>query len=343
MLILISSLFLFSFGVFNLLGIKPSLVPTELIAVAVGLGLAVVIRAIGIHFFRLNAVFFYWVFVFLLIVTYIIGIEAKGSQRWIDLYFFNFQASEFFKPFYILFLADLLSKSRNQFHQRKTYLLAFFHFIIPTCIIFKQPDLGNALVYGYIFVVMVFFSQIHKKYILVSLFCLMLVIPFAWSHMHGYQKDRISSFFSPATESRTTAYNMTQAIITIGSGNVMGRGMGLGTQSHLYFLPENHTDFAFSSLVEQFGFIGGVGVLILFAFLFYALVRRILVYAARSDVDGTFLYLFTIGILSFFMIQAFVNMGMNMGILPIAGIALPFISYGGSMVLTIMIALTFVL
>lgn len=333
------SLLLFIFGAFNILGFKPGLLVNMAVFSVIGVLLMIVFRKVGLHFFRINSYFFYWLFVGLLIITFIIGIEAKGSRRWIDLYFFNLQASEFFKIFFIIFFAEFFTRYRRSLQSFSLYLLGVLYFIIPTLIIFKQPDLGSAIVYVFIFLMMALFSSIPKKYLVYSALFVIVLLPLGWNFLHDYQRDRIVSFFNPHIDQQGNAYNMTQAIITVGSGNFVGRGLGLGTQSQLYFLPENHTDFAISSLIEQFGFMGGIVIIGLYMTLAYFMVKKMLGYYYQKDDDGYFKFLVLLGFLSFLIIQVFVNIGMNLGIMPITGITLPLISYGGSSLITWLIGI----
>jgi len=168
------------------------------------------------------------------------------------------------------------------------------------------------------------------------------VIPLGFTLLHNYQKARIFSFLNPEFDQQGTAYNMIQSVITVGSGKFLGRGLGLGTQSRLFFLPENHTDFAFASLVEQFGFVGGGLVIICYIIIFIILAKRLvaLFYDKESDLKKAFLY--TLGFTSYFTFQVIINIGMNLGIMPITGIALPIISYGGSSIVAAMIGLAFI-
>ena len=337
--LLLSSVFLYAFGLFNLLGIRRDLVLNELLYVIIGFVAYFVIRAIGRHFFRVNSHLFYWVFIAALFVTFIVGLEAKGSRRWIDLYLFRFQASEIFKPFFILFFAEFLSKKHTQVKQSAIFFLSFLYFIIPAFIVFKQPDLGNALVYVCIYLTMVFFSPLPKRYFFYMLIGFLISAPLGWFFLKEYQRIRILSFLNPQVNSGGNSYNMVQAMITVGSGKFIGKGLGLGTQSRLLFLPENHTDFAFSSLVEQFGFVGGVVVITCLLTIFLSQIRKILDYFYRKDEDSVNAFLYMIGFFSYFLFQTIVNIGMNVGIFPIAGIALPFISYGGSALVAIMVGL----
>jgi len=335
--LLIPSLFLSFFGIFTVYGIRQNLLINQLVYFALAFIAFFIFRRIHIHFFRLNARLIYWIFVAVLIITFFIGLEVKGSKRWIDFYFYKFQASEFFKIFFILYLSELLTPKKSHSNKLQKFFKSFLYFLIPTFIIFKQPDLGNALVYVCIFFVMVLFSEYPKKYLLYLVGSFIAVIPFGWFFLKTYQKVRIYSFLNPHVDTQGTAYNMIQAVITVGSGKFLGRGLGLGTQSRLLFLPENHTDFAFSSLIEQFGFFGGLLVIICFISITYFLCKRMLKFYFQRTDEGNKNFLYLVGLTSYFVFQVIVNISMNMGLLPVAGIALPFISYGGSSVLALMI------
>jgi rod shape determining protein RodA len=339
MQLLIPSIFISIFSLFNLFGINQNLFFKQLIFLAISYIGYFIVKSIGYNFFKINSKFFYWLFVAILIVTFIIGIEVKGSKRWLDLYLFNFQSSEFFKLFFIFYLSEFLSQKsffeNNLFYFFKSILI----FIPPIFIILKQPDLGNASVFIFIYLILILFSKIPKKILFSFFFSVSLLLPFSWFFLKDYQKNRILSFFSPHLDTQGTSYNMIQAVITIGSGKFFGRGLGLGTQSRLFFLPENTTDFAYASLVEQFGFFGGFLLIIFYAVIIYALINKILKYFSKNDQDSQQRYLFYIGILIYFVTQIFVNIGMNMGMLPIAGVALPLVSYGGSSALAFLITL----
>ncbi len=340
-LLYVSSLLLYIFGLLNLFGIEKEFFFKQLLFVGIGLIPFFFIRKIGLDFFRLNAKLFYWVFIIIMLLTYIIGFEAKGSRRWIDLYFFNFQASEFFKIFFVLFIADYFSRHRTAISQLPMYAKSILYFILPAFIIFRQPDFTTAAVFAFIFLVMSFFSKIPKRYFLYTALVGVLVLPLGIFFLKDYQKQRITSFFSTHVHEENTSYNMTQALISVGSGGFFGKGLGVGTQSQLYFLPENHTDFAFSALVEQFGFFGGGIIIVLLGVIAFVLIKKLVDFYYQKDEDGQFKFFFVLGFLAFFIFQIFVNIGMNLGLLPIAGIALPLISYGGSSLMTWMIGLAF--
>ncbi|MGB9883091.1 MAG: FtsW/RodA/SpoVE family cell cycle protein [Microgenomates group bacterium] len=337
--ILIATFFLSIFGLFNLFGINQQLFFRQLIYILFGFVIYFFIKKIGRIFFQNNIRLFYYFFIFALIITYIIAIEIRGSKRWLDFYFFRFQASEIFKPFFILFLSEYLYKFDIVFDSLGLLLKSFIYFFIPFFIVFKQPDLANALTFLVIYFSILFFSKIPKKQIFFFFSSFMVFIPFSWFFLKDYQKARILSFLNPHLDTQGTAYNISQAIITIGSGMFFGKGLGFGTQSRLAFLPENTTDFAFASLVEQFGFFGGSFVILFYGWLIYILIKKSFKYFFSHSEDEQKKFMYTFGVLIYICFQVFVNIGMNMGILPVAGVALPFISYGGSAIMAMMIAL----
>lgn len=328
--LLIPSFFLWIFSLFNQFGIKTRFGVAQLGYVAAGLLAFFVIKRIGRRFFITNIHTIFWSFVALLIITFIIGLEVKGSKRWIDFGIVNFQASEFLKIFFVMYLSKLLS-GRSRFEMSPLfYVTILFTCLLPAIIVLKQPDLGNASVFVGILILMLLVSDMPKRYLVVSGIIFFVLLPFGWFFLHDYQQARIVSFIQPHSDSQGDAYNMIQAIITVGSGQFFGKGLGLGTQSRLFFLPENNTDFAFSSLVEQFGFLGGFVVLFLEYILIFILFARAYKFIGGTDSDTRYKYLYSMGLAFLLFIQTGVNIGMNVGLLPIAGIALPFISYGGS-------------
>jgi len=338
-MIIISSLFLSIFGLFNLFGLNQDLFFRQLIYLILGFLGYYFLKSIGSHFFRINSKFFYWFFIGVLLITFMVGLEVRGSKRWLNFYFFNFQSSEFFKVFFILFLAEILTIKNILANSFFNFIKIFLYFLLPFLIIFKQPDLGNAMVYFFIFITLIMFSTVPKKYLGYLIGLIISFTPVGWFLMKDYQQARILSFISPHLDTQGTAYNMIQAVITIGSGMFFGRGLGLSTQSRLFFLPENTTDFAFASLVEQFGFFGGFFVLIFFTLIFIHLAKKTIYFYYQKNEDDQKKFLYCLGILTYFVSQTIINLGMNMGIMPVTGIALPFISYGGSSVLAILLGL----
>src|SRR3989339_954427 len=183
-----SLIFLSVFGLFNLLGLSQELFLRQLIYLFLGFLGYFIIKSIGSHFFRINNKFFYWFFITVLIVTFMVGLEVKGSKRWLNFYFFNFQGSEFFKVFFILFLTEILTVKNILANSFFNFIKIFLYFLLPFIIIFKQPDLGNAMVYFFIFITLIMFSTVPKKYLgyLSGLF--IFLMPLGWFLMKDYQK-----------------------------------------------------------------------------------------------------------------------------------------------------------
>lgn len=257
----------------------------------------------------------------LLLLVLIVGIESRGSVRWLEIFGFRIQFSELLKPFLAISLSSYLSKHEN--YSLKVFFLTICFMLPVTFLIYIQPDLGDALIYVIVAVMTLIVFGFPLRLFFGGLVLIGIAFPILWRFMHDYQKQRILTFLHP-TDPLGFSYNSIQSIIAIGSGMVTGRGLGLGSQSGLQFLPERHTDFIFATLSEGLGFVGAVVVILSFTYLLY---RIFLIF---SNTDDLFCKLFA-GI-AFFLIlsQFFINVGMNIGILPIVGVTLPFVSYGGS-------------
>lgn len=266
----------------------------------------------------------------MLVATLILGFETRGTLRWIPLGIFNVQPSEFAKPILILLLAKFWSENTP------TWLNIFKSMLwsgVYILLIFKQPDLGSALTLVAIWLGMLFASHISVRKILILTLVIILVIPTSWFFLHSYQKDRILSFLEPGADPLGRGYNLIQSTIAVGSGEFLGRGLGRGTQSRLQFLPEFRTDFIFASIAEEMGFVGSIIILVLYL--------SLLTYSLKEaqKVNNSFSFLVIIGVVSMLLFQIFVNIGMNIGLLPITGITLPLISYGGSSLIATLICL----
>lgn len=267
----------------------------------------------------------YIISIVLLVALLIVGAETRGSVRWLDFFGFRIQFSEILKPFLAISLSSYLSSKNNYF--LKTLLLAICFLMPIVFLVFLQPDLGNALIYALVAVTaFIVFGFPFRFFFLGSSFLLMLS-PIFWKLLHGYQKQRILTFLNP-NDPLGLSYNAIQSVIAVGSGMLFGRGLGLGTQSGLRFLPERHTDFIFATLSEELGMIGSFLVIIAFVFMLYKIFKIFL------NQDELFDKIFSSIVFSLIFFQFFINIGMNIGILPIVGITLPFISYGGSSLLS---------
>lgn len=264
------------------------------------------------------------------------GKVALGAQRWIDFGFFRYQPSETMKLGLIILLAKVLS-TRNTYGRGMGFrelFLPMIAFAIPFALIAEQPDLGTAMMLTAIAGTMILFTKV-RRIIIVGVLVLGIVGAYgAWKFaLREYQRNRILTFISPSADPRGSGYNSIQSKIAVGSGKFLGKGFRKGTQSQLEFLPERHTDFIFSVLSEEYGFVGSFLTVGLFFFLFI-IVIRIATYA--RDKLGALL---CIGILSYVFWHMFVNIGMVIGLLPIVGVPLPLLSYGGSSMLTTMAGL----
>ena len=271
---------------------------------------------------------------FLLILVTILGSAVKGAQSWFSLGFASFQPTDLAKLALIFFLAKYLAKRHVEIAHIRHIIVSGIYALIPTVLVLMQPDLGSALVLSGIWFCLVLVSGISKKHLALVLGGAFAVFVLAWMFVLApYQKDRIKTFIDPLSDIRGSGYNVYQSQIAIGSGGVLGKGVGFGTQSRLEFLPEHQTDFIFAAFSEEWGF---VGVLVLLS-LFLVLIWRLLAIALTSATN--FELFCVLGILFFFLIHIVVNVGMNLGIMPVTGIPLPFMSYGGSHLLTEWLAL----
>lgn len=268
-----------------------------------------------------------------LIFLAILGIAARGAVRWFTLFGFNIQISEIMKPFFVLFLAHFLTgKEKNL----QTLLLALLVTFPAVFLILRQPDLGTALVYVFTLLLGLIATGFPLKYFGIGLGGITIISPLLWHFLHDYQRARLESFLHLSSDPLGSSYNSIQSVIAVGSGQLWGRGIGLGSQSMLRFLPERHTDFIFAALTEATGFLGALCIMGALGIFLWRLIS--LATQTRSEFDQLF-FCFTF---AFFFVQAVMNIGMNMGLLPIVGITLPFVSYGGSSLLTSSIFLGFV-
>ncbi len=271
---------------------------------------------------------------FLLIWVLLFGKYVGGSQRWLMLGSVSIQPSELVKIAIIIVLARYYSKHASTIgFTLKELLNPLILTIIPFILIVKQPDLGTAMLVALIAGSMTVFSKIERRSLLCIITFSTITVPLIWFFLKGYQKQRILTFLNPDRDPLGAGYHIIQSKIAIGSGMISGKGFLQGTQNALSFLPEQHTDFIFSILAEEWGFVGCVVVLIIF--LMVILWGLNIAFRCR-DPFGTILS-FGIAVLIFW--EVFINIGMTMGLLPVVGVPLPFISYGGSSIITIMIGI----
>lgn len=270
----------------------------------------------------------------LLLTVYIpgLGLVSNGARSWINLRFTTFQPSEIVKISFTILMANYLSRRRDSLDQLKGVLQAALY-AAPFILIVVKEDLGSAMVYCFIWVFMIFFAGINKGIFVRFALIFLLSLPIAYHFMAPYQKRRIDAFLHPDNLELPGNYHVWNSKVAIGSGGFTGKGIFAGTQKELDFLPVQKSDFIFSVIVEELGFLGGTAVILLFALLLYRTAK--IVYAA-ADLYGALL---AIGFLGMFLFQMFENVAMTMGLMPVTGVTLPFVSYGGSSVLCNMMAL----
>ena len=283
---------------------------------------------------------FVWVFYFLnvgaLIYTDLKGKVVLGGQRWIDLHFFRYQPSETMKLCLILLLARLLVNAKTYGKGMGIRQIWFptLLILIPFALTVKQPDLGTAMMLFLIGGSLLFFAKIRKSILVVIVFSGLVAAPLAWQFgLKDYQRNRVLTFLSPDLDPQGKGYNSIQSRIAVGSGKFLGKGFRMGTQSQLEFLPERHTDFIFSVLSEEWGFVGSMIVIITFAFLFK------ICFEIALQARDKFGALIVVGVAAYIFWHMFINIGMVIGLLPIVGVPLPLLSYGGSGMLTTMAGL----
>lgn len=267
----------------------------------------------------------------MLLTTLVLGTSIRGSTRWIPIGTFQLQPGEFVKPLLVLAFAFFLKMFPPK--NIKNIIINTILFAIPTFLIFKQPDLGTALVVSSIWGAQMFVAGISFWLIGGIMGIGAIFAEYLPKFLHDYQLKRLETFIDPFRDPLGAGYNVIQSIIAVGSGGILGKGLGHGTQSHLRFLPERHTDFIFASLAEELGIIGSLLVIGCLGSLLY----RLLTLATHSPSSSS--RLIYIGIFSYLFFQTFINIGMNIGIAPVTGVTLPLISYGGSSVLSTAITL----
>lgn len=270
----------------------------------------------------------------LLLGVLFFGQEVRNIKAWFILGPISIQPVEFVKIFFILFLARFFTSSGNIHNLLLKVFVSSLLTGILMLLIIKQPDLGSALILFFILLVAIFFLPLKRWHYLFILFIILLGAILSWNfYLQPYQKNRIMAFLNTKADPLAEAYNITQAKVAVGSGGFWGRGLGFGTQSQLNFLPESHSDFIFAVIAENFGFFGSLLFLSIYLFFFYRLLH--ILRLARTDF-GKFIVL---GVIVYLFSQLMINIGMNVGLLPVAGVPLPLISAGGSSLISVLLVL----
>jgi rod shape determining protein RodA len=334
--LLVPALLLTFLSFFVLSSFQPDLARSQAVYAVFGVLLYSAFSRLHPDVLRGYAFYIYLLILVSLVAVFFIGEISHGANRWLPLWGqYRLQPSEFAKPVLILCLARVFADNKKL--SLKTIGFISLLTAVYFAFVYKQPDLGTALMFVVIYFVYFYLSQISLKTVgMVSAIVLVVVLiaaPVVWRSLHDYQRNRILTFTQPERDPLGTGYNVLQAIITVGSGGVYGKGFGRGTQSHNNFLPEQYTDFAFATFSEEFGFVGFAILITLYTVL---LVRILHLTSRIRSKFGVFI---CVSVVFLILSQLFINMGMNMGIVPVAGITLPFFSYGGSSLISFLICL----
>lgn len=329
------AIFLLGFGLVTIASVSTENFQAHLLYVLISLVFFFIFSLLDIEILLSFSPFIYIFCLIFLTLPLLVGTVTRGAVRWIPIGSFTIQPSEFAKPLLAIFSAWFWLK--KEFTSKR--VLIFFSLFLPVLIlIFLQPDLGSTGVVFSIFLGTLFLMKISLKQVFVFSFILSFILSLGWFSLKDYQRFRIIHFLNPYSDPLGQGYNLIQAKIAVGSGGLFGRGVGRGTQSHLAFLPERHTDFIFSSLAEELGFLGSFAVLLLY-FLLFLRILKISGISQTGDQTISPFFILTMCLFFYLFFQTVVNVGMNIGLLPITGVTLPLVSYGGSSLVATMISL----
>ena len=307
--------------------------------ICLGLSIMIVVSLIDLNFIKKHAYLFYLIGIILLIFATFYGIVGKGSRRWLNLGGLVFQPSELIKILVIITLAKFFDEKKIQSARDYIFLiLPIFLILSPFFLILIQPDLGTAMVVLLLGLIIFYISGISWKFFGVLSLFFIGSAPYIWGSLKEYQQKRILTLFDPESDPLGSGYHIIQSQIAVGSGGIFGKGWTKGSQSHLDFLPEKHTDFIFSMLGEEFGFLGTIsviGLICLITYLTYSI-------ASKSFSDN-FNKMVGYGIISNYFFVSMINMSMVIGILPVVGLPLPLVSYGGSSMISYFIGFGIIL
>ena len=306
---------------------------SHIIRLAIFFTMMICFSFFSIRFWHSIGYLFYAIVLGLLIWASLYGITASGSQRWVSLYFINLQPSELMKVAIIIFYAKFYHRMQiSHVNNFKNLLIPFAILILPILLVASQPDLGTAILIALSGLVVLWLAGLHVRFFVYSSLAFLVSMPFIVSFLEPYQKLRVLTFFNPERDPLGAGYQIIQSKIAVGSGGLTGKGFLKGTQSYLEFLPEKHTDFVFTLFSEEFGFIGTIFIVFLYSLLiliaFYISIKSIHVFGR----------ILSLGVaLNMFLYMIF-NMAMVTGLMPVVGIPLPLLSFGGTAMLSIMIS-----
>jgi len=303
----------------------------QIIWVLIGLAIFFVFSFIDFRFLKRTdvLVFIFAINALALLLLFVLGNISHGAQSWFDFGLFSFQPVDTMKLILVLILAKYFSRRHVEIRDIKHIFISGFYAFIPFVLVLFQPDFGSAMIIFFIWLGMVLVSGISKVHLLLVFSAGVFLFMFFWFMVFApYQKARILNFVNPLADIHGTGYNAFQSTIAVGSGEIFGKGLGFGTQSRLKFLPQPQSDFIFAAYAEEWGFIGSILVLSLYALVIWRVLGSAVLGAFNFEI------LFGMGVAIFFMSHILVNIAMNLGLMPVTGIPLPFMSYGGSHILT---------
>jgi len=310
----------------------------QIIRFGIGMFLMIMVAVTDIRSWMRHAYTLYFLVLGLLIAVEVMGVIGMGAQRWIDLGVIQLQPSEIMKITLVLALARFFHGASLEEIGRPTFLIVPLLLVAaPVVLVLRQPDLGTAIMLTMTAGVIFFLAGVRTWKFGLVIGAILAAMPLAWSLLHGYQKKRILTFLNPESDPLGAGYHIMQSKIALGSGGVFGKGYLSGTQSHLNFLPEKQTDFIFTMLAEEFGMVGGLLLLGIYA------IVLIYCFVIALRVHNQFGRLITLGITGTFFFYVFINIAMVMGLVPVVGVPLPLVSHGGTAMLSLMIGFGFIL
>ncbi|MFA5155291.1 MAG: rod shape-determining protein RodA [Patescibacteria group bacterium] len=304
----------------------------QLLFAGIGFILLFIFAFIDYRFLRSLSRHFYILAGVVLLAVLFVGQTIRGTKGWFSFFGLGLQPVEFVKITLILFLAKYFSNLATKVKTARHFLNSALGAGFLIFLVIMQPDFGSALILGAIWLVMILAAGFSKRYYLIVGLAAVLVLAVSWFFLFkDYQKERVLNFFNPGANSLESGYNISQAIIAVGSGGLTGKGVGFGSQSQLKFLPEAQTDFIFAVIAEELGLLG-VGLILAFYLIFFFRCGAVL-----RKINNDFGIYFLLGAEGLIFIQMFINIGMNLGIMPVVGLPLPFVSYGGSSLVSLLI------
>lgn len=327
----VSSLLLLILGIAVIATLAPNNLPVQLISAFIAVFIYAIITITRYQTWYQISPWLYICGLVVLAATLVISSYTRGARSWLVIGPLSLQPSEIVRPLCILFIARFASETNRPTF--KHILLQLAYAAPALLIILLQPDLGSAILLS-IGLVGIFIAQrLQVKYWLIGILVVAISLPIFWAGMQDYQRQRIFTFLSPTSDPSGAGYNVIQSQLAIGSGQIVGKGLGRGTQSHLRFLPEYHTDFIFAAIAEELGLVGSTGIIILYAILYGVFVKAI------TDAREPFSHYVSAGMFLTLFGQTIINIGMNQGIMPVTGVTLPLLSYGGSSLISTMLML----